>query len=85
MVITDYKQLLNNPNATRYDTRGDEIEPALSKIKKMISDGQTEFIVYDLGTTAAIVNFDDTRGDVKAMVYSPVGKTGFGIKGNCTR
>jgi hypothetical protein len=31
------------------------------------------------------VPFDDSKGDVKAKVYSPVGKTGFSIEGSCTR
>ena len=87
ITVTDYndlvKQLLNNPNNTRYEKHGDEIEDGLIAMSKMINKGQKEFIIYDLGTTAAVANFDDTRGDVRAMVFSPVGKTGFGIKGNC--
>ena len=44
-----------------------------------------EFIVYDNGKAAKVVSFDDARGDVGFKVYSPVGKTGFGVAGNCTR
>lgn len=87
ITVTDYndllKQLLNNPSAKRYETGGDEIEPALAHMKAMISKGQKEFTIYDLGTAAAVVNFDDARGDVKAVVYSPIGKTGYNIEGSC--
>ncbi|MDB4232258.1 hypothetical protein N9795_00980 [Candidatus Pelagibacter sp.] len=84
ITVKDYEdlksQLSSRQNAP---TAGDEIGPALVQMEKMIENGQTEFIVYENGKTAKVVNFDDTRGDVKVMVYSPVGKTGFGIKGNC--
>lgn len=89
ITVKDYDDLLTqlktNPNQTNISFSGDEIGPALNAMQKMINKGQKEFIIYDLGTTPAVVNFNDTRGDVKAIVYSPVGKTGFGIKGNCTR
>jgi hypothetical protein len=86
ITVKDYNdlksQLSNIPNAS---TSGNEIGPALADMEAMISKGQKEFIIYENGKTAKVVDFDEARGDVKVMVYSPVGKTGFGIKGNCTR
>ena len=54
-------------------------------MKKMIEKGIKEFVIYDIATQDVTLNFDDTKGEVQALVYSPVGKTGFNIKGNCTR
>jgi hypothetical protein len=79
------RQLLNNPNSTTYQKLGNEIAPALAEMDKMIANKQYEFVIYDLGTTKAKVNFDDSKGEVQAIVYSPVGKTDFGIEGSCTR
>jgi hypothetical protein len=79
------RQLLNNPNSITYQKLGNEIAPALAEMDKMIANKQYEFVIYDLGTTKAKVNFDDSKGEVQAIVYSPVGKTDFGIEGSCTR
>jgi hypothetical protein len=77
------RQLLNNPNSTTYQKLGNEIAPALAEMDQMIAKGQNEFVIYDLGTKDAIVNFDQSKGEVQAAVYSPIGKTDFGVTGNC--
>ena len=77
------RQLLNNPNSTSYQKLGNEIAPALAEMDQMIAKGQTEFVIYDLGTKASVVSFDQSKGEVQAVVYSPVGKTDFGVTGNC--
>jgi hypothetical protein len=86
ITVTDYEdlksQLSNKANA---NVSGDEIGPALIQMKKMIEKGIKEFVIYDIATQDVTLNFDDTKGEVQALVYSPVGKTGFNIKGNCTR
>lgn len=84
--VTDYddlvKQLSNKPNASMI---GDEIGPALNQMEAMIEKGQKEFVIYTNGTSPSKVKFDQNKGDVQAIVYSPVGKTGYNIRGNCTR
>lgn len=79
------RQLLNNPNSITYQKLGKEIAPALEEMDQMIAKGQNEFVIYDLGTKDAIVNFDQSKGEVQTIVYSPIGKTDFGVEGNCTR
>ena len=79
------RQLLNNPNSITYQKLGNEIGPALVEMDQMIAKGQTEFIIYDLGTKDVIINFDQNKGEVQALVYSPIGKTDFSVTGNCTR
>jgi hypothetical protein len=54
-------------------------------MKKMIEKGIKEFVIYDLATQDVTLDFDEDRGEVQALVCSPVGKTGFNIKGSCTR
>jgi hypothetical protein len=86
ITVTDYEdlksQLSNKANA---NVSGDEVGPALIQMKKMIEKGINEFVIYDIATQDVTLNFDDTKGEVQALVYSPVGKTGFNVKGNCTR
>ena len=81
-------QLLNNPNSKTYRKFGDEIGPALAEMKKMIGQGQTTFVVYNLSNTAITVPFDSPLGDKKVKVFSPIGtdkiKTGYGLVGRCT-
>jgi hypothetical protein len=81
-------QLLNNPNSKTYRKFGDEIAPALAEMKKMIGQGQTTFVVYNLSNTAITVPFDSPSGYKKVKVFSPIGtdkiKTGYGLVGKCT-
>ena len=81
-------QLLNDPKSKTYRKFGDEIEPALAEMKKMIGEGQTTFVVYNLSNTAITVPFDSPSGDKKVKVFSPIGtdkiKTGYGLIGKCT-
>jgi hypothetical protein len=67
-------------------SKSDSMADALSKLEAMFKGGGSkEFVFYEVGTGDKKVPFDDSKGDVKAKVYSPVGKTGFNIKGSCTR
>ena len=64
------------------NVHGDEVGPYLLKLKKMIESGTHEFVIYtNMGN--GVVPFNDSKGDVSAVVYSPVGKTGYGLQGNC--
>lgn len=62
---------------------GNEIGPALAELRKMIESGNiTEFVIYD-NMGSGIVNFSEEAGDLKAIVHSPVGSTGYQLKGDC--
>lgn len=84
---TSYEDLVSQmlkPGAKQ--TKSDTVDEALSKLEAMFKGGGTkEFVVYKVGTGDLKVPFDDSKGDVKAKVFSPVGKTGFSIKGSCTK
>ena len=83
ITVKDYEdlksQLSARPNAP---TMGDEIGPALAQLKKMVESGVKEFVIYD-NMASGTVQFSEKSGDLKATVYSPVGKTGYQLKGNC--
>ena len=75
-------QLANIPNPSR---AGDEIGPALLEMKEMIANNVTEFVLYKIQkNTPAKLDFDGSKGDIQMKVYSPVGNTGYDIKGICT-
>ena len=62
---------------------GNEIGPALAELRKMIESGNiTEFVIYD-NMGSGTVNFSEEAGDLKAIVHSPVGSTGYQLKGDC--
>ena len=74
-------QLANTPNPSKM---GDEIYPALVEMEKMIEKGVTEFVLYKVeDNISAKINFDENQGDVQMKVYSPIGSTGYDIKGIC--
>lgn len=86
ITVTDYDDLVQQiSNTTKPGVAGDEIGPALNEMRGMIQKGQKEFVIYDLGTSEVKVKFDQNKGEVQAKVYSPVGKTGYNIKGSCKR
>ena len=81
--VKDYEdlkaQLQARPDASMI---GDEIGPALAQLKKMVESGVKEFVIYD-NMASGTVKFSESSGDLEATVYSPVGKTGYQLKGNC--
>ena len=83
ITVKDYEdlksQLSTRPDASMI---GDEIGPALAQLKKMVESGVKEFVIYD-NMGSGTVQFSEKAGDLKATVYSPVGKTGYQLKGNC--
>lgn len=83
ITVKDYEdlksQLSTRPDASMI---GDEIGPALAQLKKMVESGVTEFVIYD-NMGSGTVQFSEKAGDLKATVYSPVGKTGYQLKGVC--
>jgi hypothetical protein len=81
--VKDYEdlkaQLQARPDAPM---TGDEIGPALAQLKKMVEKGIKEFVIYD-NMGSGTVKFSESSGDLKAIVYSPVGSTGYDLTGNC--
>jgi hypothetical protein len=51
----------------------------------MFDKGIKEFVFYKVGTGDLKVDFMNSKGDSKVQVFSPVGKTGFDLTGQCTR
>jgi len=89
ITVSSYEDLLhqlkNNPNQSKVQMLGEEIAPALKEMEQMIKDGQKQFVVYDLGTSPATIQFDQSKGEASTLVYSPIGKTGYKIKGVCQK
>lgn len=81
--VKDYKDLVSQlSNSSNPQMKGNEIAPALAEMEEMIKQGVTEFVIYDnIGN--GTVKFNEDSGDLKAIVYSPVGSTGYDLKGDC--
>lgn len=79
----DLENFMLKPGAKK--TKSDTVEEALKQLEAMFKGGTKEFVIYEVGTGDRKVPFDDSKGDVKAKVYSPVGKTGFKITGLCNK
>jgi len=74
------KATVNNPSL-----EGSEVNGPLKEMEGMIKKGINTFVIYNIGTSNIKLNFDDSKGDVEAKVYSPVGKTGYSIGASCNR
>jgi hypothetical protein len=61
------------------------IDKALDELEAMFNSGVKEFVIYKVGTGDLKVEFMNNKGDTKVQIFSPVGKTGFSLKGQCTR
>jgi hypothetical protein len=89
ITVSDYQDLLrqlkNNPDQDKVQMLGEEIAPALKEMEQMINQGQKQFVIYDLGTSQVKVQFDQSRGESAAIVYSPIGKTGYTVTGACQK
>lgn len=73
--------LLKNKNHEYKKDRQEEIKGGLIKLKILWDDGQREFIFYQ--TKNGVVDFKYGGEDGKLIVFSPIGKTGFKVKGEC--
>ena len=84
--VTSYEDLISKmlkPGAKQ--VKSDTVDKALEELKSMIESGVKEFVVYKVGTGDLKVEFMNSKGDSKVQVFSPVGKTGFDLIGQCTR
>jgi len=74
------KATVNNPSL-----EGSEVKGALKEMEEMIKKGINTFVIYNIGTSNIKLNFDDSKGDIEAKVYSPIGKTAYSIGASCNR
>ncbi len=83
ITVKDYEDLKAQlSNVQDASTVGEEVGPALAQLKRMVEKGIKEFVIYDnMGN--GTVKFNEKSGDSKAVVYSPLGKTGYKLNGNC--
>jgi hypothetical protein len=71
------------PGAKR--EKSDNIDKALGELELMFNKGIKEFVLYQVGTGDKKIEFMNDKGDSKVQVFSPVGKTGFDLTGQCVR
>ncbi len=76
------QKLLKKQYDWKKDTRS-EIITGIKKLEELINKGQTEFVIYKIFNTPQNIKFDERVGDFEVKVFSPVGKTGYSLKGNC--
>jgi hypothetical protein len=76
------KQLLNTSYDWKKDTRR-EVKEGLDSLQKLIDSGVTEFIIYDILSGSQNVPFNSDNNDSQIKIYSPLGQTGYNIKGVC--
>jgi hypothetical protein len=65
--------------------KSDNIDKALDELELMYNKGVRKFVSYQVGTGDLKVEFKNSSGDSKVQIFSPVGKTGFDLTGQCTR
>lgn len=76
------KQLLNTSHDWKKDTRR-EIKEGINLLQKLLDSGVTEFIIYDTLPGSQNIPFDSDNNDSQIKIYSPLGQTGYNIKGVC--
>lgn len=84
--VTSYEDLVSKmlkPGAKQ--GKSDTVDKALEELKSMVESGVKEFVIYKVGTGDLKVEFKNSSGDSKVQIFSPVGKTGFDLTGQCTR
>lgn len=66
-------------------TKSDTVDKALDELELMFNNGVRKFVAYDVGTGDLKIPYSNSQGDSKVQIFSPVGKTGFNLTGQCTR
>jgi hypothetical protein len=82
------QQILVNPNSTNYKSQATlnptEVGNGLKELKRLSESGVKEFIGYNIiSQNEIVIPFDTSKGDYKVQVFSPIGETGYYIKGSC--
>jgi hypothetical protein len=73
--IPESQQLINLSQSEVYN--------GVNKLQKLYNKGIREFVLYTINPSAVTIPFDNKTGDYRVIVYSPVGKTGYGLTGKC--
>jgi hypothetical protein len=84
--VKTFEELISKmlkPGATR--EKSDTVDKALDELELMFKSGVRKFVKYKVGTGDLKIEFKDSRGDSKVQIFSPVGKTGFSLKGQCNK
>ena len=85
-VKNDFKELLNillvNPSEYNENDGRREIKEGIENLQYQFNKGVRTFVLYDIVQSLPIP-FDTNLGDRKFVVYSPLGKTGYSVKGTC--
>jgi len=79
------KPEFNNPS--KYNPSKDhqkEISGGLKELKSMYDAGQRDFILYKEGKVNIKYDLQKKYSEVKVVVYSPIGKTGFKMNISCS-
>lgn len=85
-IKNDFKELLNillvNPSEYNEKDNRREINEGIVNLKNQFNKGIRTFVLYDIVKSLPIP-FDTNLGDKKFVVYSPLGNTGYTVKGTC--
>jgi hypothetical protein len=84
--VKTFEELISKmlkPGATQ--EKSDTVDKALDELELMFKSGVRKFVKYKVGTGDLKIEFKDSRGDSKVQIFSPVGKTGFNLKGQCNK
>jgi hypothetical protein len=81
------KQLLVDPNKIPTNVEltrmGGEVSSGVINLKKLFDSGIRKFVLYTIINGASVLPFDGGTGDKSVVVMSPIGNTGYQIKGKC--
>jgi hypothetical protein len=74
--IPDDKQLISMSQTEVYN--------GVNELEKLVNRGVKEFVIYTISSSEFItIPFSTKSGDSRVISYSPVGKTGYSLTGNC--
>lgn len=84
--FNDFNELINFiKKDKRHDISKDkrkEVRNGIIKLKELWGNGQREFLFYK--SMSGTVNYDvGENGSAKLTIYSPIGKTGYSVQGEC--
>jgi len=61
-----------------------EVYNGVNELEKLVNRGVKEFVIYTISSSEFItIPFSNKSGDSRVISYSPVGKTGYSLTGNC--
>jgi hypothetical protein len=60
-----------------------ELYEGYENLKLLFDEGVRTFVLYEILNEPLIIPFSTKKGDYNVVVYSPIGQTGYNIKGMC--